>query len=133
MAHTRRGDEQPRLFALSWTRAPLRLGVFGRRSSRVGGADQGVARGRTRRLRLLQQRRDGLRAEERRPPARAGVRLTASDETFDLTARGAPSRTALAERLLVQLFPPACAVEGRGDRGGGGHPAGDRDCRQDTS
>src|SRR2546423_13858654 len=121
MAHTRRGDEQPRLFALSWTRAPLRRGVFGRRSARVGGADQGVARGRTRRLRLLQQRRDGLRAKERRPPGGAGVRLTASDETFDLTACGAPSRTALAERLLVKLFPLPRAGEGRGGGRAGQH------------
>src|SRR5205814_8116723 len=53
---------------------------------RLGGPHQGMASRGPRRLRLLQQRRDGLRAEERAPPPRTRFGLTVVYQTLSTFA-----------------------------------------------
>src|SRR5438552_6874110 len=81
LADTSRRDRGFRLPPFPRSRPPLRLELRGRGPSRVGGPYQGLARSGTRRLRVLQQRRDGLRAEECTPSSGARLGLTVAHET----------------------------------------------------
>src|SRR4029078_11907486 len=81
MADTRRGHERPRLSAVSRPGAALCIGLFRRGASWMGRPNKGVASRGARRLRVLQQRVDGIRAEERGSPAGARFGLNVARET----------------------------------------------------